>query len=367
MSIKPDIKKIFKLAQELRQKYDIKGKLSEKDLEKITAELDIQISQDNNLPSDIRSLLVKEKEQRFNIIYNSDLSLSRRLFTIGHELGHIFLHFHDTHIQKAVWENQQQELMLSEYEANLFANKLLFGDDLKPIVHTLEYIITETEEKFRIDPVVRSKPSIYDFEETDLGRAPLSQITVINKNLLKDIYILEEFEELINDPNAPESRFQEFFERNPNYLLGSEYKNLKAHILLSRKDTPDLIPDFFLQSITDQLWDIFEIKRPSDIVIVGPPNRPRFSASVMKACGQLREYKSYFDDPKNRKSIEQKFSIKVYKPNIAVIIGRRSTISPVEFRAAEGDLHELRVITYDDILKKSRAFTKDKVSLFKRK
>jgi len=120
----------------------------------------------------------------------------------------------------------------------------------------------------------------------------------------------------------------------------------------------DLIPDFLLQNVTDDLWDIFEIKKPSEKIIVGPPNRPRFSANVIKACSQLREYKSYFNDPKNRELIESKYGLRVYKPNIAVIIGRRDNFLSENFRDAEGDLKELRVITYDDILKRTSIFSK---------
>lgn len=364
MTDKPDTQNLLKIAQELRQKYNITGTLSLKDLLKISNEKEIKIFETDQLPSGVQGVLIKiDKENKQNIILDSTLTDSKRLFTASHELGHFLLHHESISPIDINSENLQKSFMKYEYEANEFANLLINGTAAKEMVRNVEYLITGLEDKLRVDPIVRSQPSSCSFKSEDLRESPLVQVTVLNRELLREYQILEEFEYLINDPAVPESRLQQFFETNPRFLMASEYKELKAHIVLSRKDSTDLIPDFFLQSITDELWDIIEIKKPTDTVLVGTTNRPRFSANVMKACSQLREYRAYFDDSQHRNMIEKKFKLKVYKPNIAVVIGRRSESSAIDFRSAEGDLHDLRVITYDDILQKALAFTKDKAKL----
>lgn len=367
MTDKPDTQNLLKFARELRRKHNITGTLSFKDLLRISNEIGVKIFETDQLPSGVQGVLIKlEKERKQNIILDSTLTRSKLLFTASHELGHFLLHHESISPIDINSENLQKSFMKYEYEANEFANLLIHGTEAKKIVRNVEYLITRLEDKLRVDPIVRSQPSSCSFKSEGLRESPLVQVTVLNRELLREYQILEEFEDLINDPTVPESRLQQFFENYPRFLMASEYKDLKAHIVLSRKDNTDLIPDFFLQSITDELWDIIEIKKPTDIVLVGPTNRPRFSANVMKACSQLREYRAYFDDTQHRRMIEKKFKVKIYKPNIALIIGRRSEFSAIDFRSAESDLHDLRVIAYDDILQKALAFTKDKTKLVRK-
>ena len=53
----------------------------------------------------------------------------------------------------------------------------------------------------------------------------------------------------MNDLNAKEEDFQEFFERYRNFILNDDYKDAHPHIVLSSNENKHLIPDFVLEPI----------------------------------------------------------------------------------------------------------------------
>jgi len=166
---------------------------------------------------------------------------------------------------------------------------------------------------------------------------------------------IEEFEELMNDKRAKEQDFQEFFERNDEFILNDEYRCAHSKIVLEREDEGPLIPDFVMQPIDQSgLCDILELKTPHVNVFVLKKNRLRFSAAVMEAAAQLREYSIYFDEQRNREKVYAKYSVEAYKPRMIVVLGRSGTLSPVEIRKAESDLGNIKLKTYDEILAQAK-------------
>jgi len=166
---------------------------------------------------------------------------------------------------------------------------------------------------------------------------------------------VEELEYLLNDINASEQSFQVFFERHPRLILNDDYKKAHPQITLT-KDKGSLIPDFLLEPYNqNSLCDILDLKLPRAKLFVLKKNRMRFSAAVMEACSQLREYNQFFDDKENRERIYQEYGLLAYKPKMMVIIGRRGDIDPVNYRKIESDLPQLFLRTYDDVLKKAQA------------
>lgn len=160
-------------------------------------------------------------------------------------------------------------------------------------------------------------------------------------------------ESLINDPKAKERDFQDFFERNPTFILNDEYKKAHPHIVLTKDDGEQLIPDFALEPFNhNALCDLLELKLPTTEVFVLKKRRMRFSAAVMEACAQLREYNAFFDEEKNRRSIRDKYGLLAFKPKMFVIIGRGGKVSPIEVRKIESDLPNLHLRTYDDLIER---------------
>jgi hypothetical protein len=164
---------------------------------------------------------------------------------------------------------------------------------------------------------------------------------------------VEELEELINNPKTREQSLQEFFERNPEFILNEDYKSAHSKVVLANEQGDKLIPDFLLEP-TDQgsLCDLLELKTPSQKVFALKKSRMRFSAAVMEACSQLREYSAFFDEERHRKAIQDQYGLSVYKPKMFVIIGRQGGLTPIEMRRVESDMPWLRLRTYDDLVRR---------------
>lgn len=178
--------------------------------------------------------------------------------------------------------------------------------------------------------------------------------TVSNESSAFGIAI-DELETLINAKNSKEKDFQDFFNRHKDFILNDDYREAHQHIYLEQDDGDTLIPDFMLEPIEQSaLCDLLELKLPSAPVFVLKKRRMRYSSAVMEACAQLREYSVYFENENNRKKIFQKYGLLSFRPKMFVIIGRRGTINPIDRRKIEGDIPNLRLNTYDEILQRAK-------------
>lgn len=162
---------------------------------------------------------------------------------------------------------------------------------------------------------------------------------------------IDEFEELINSNDASENEFQEFFKSFPNFIINDSYRTAHSQIVLQDSQPRKLIPDFVLEPYNaNSLCDILELKRPNTKLFVDKRNRPRFSAAVFEAVAQLREYHEYFEQEINRNKIEKQYGLKLFRPRLILIIGRRGRLSPIQFKKAQSDFPTVTVETYDDLL-----------------
>jgi hypothetical protein len=194
----------------------------------------------------------------------------------------------------------------------------------------------------------------YKYEERKLS--PQQIIVQINS---PSPFILEstikEFEELINWKNISERDIQMFIEQHPELLLRGEYAALHSQLILDRGDKGNLIPDFFAELHQGRYFDIIDLKKPNENIMVGGPNRRGFSAAVHSAIYQLREYRDYFDDTRNRQKFYERYGLKGWKPRVAVIIGRSPPVSRYEdFIKAKRSLFDAEVVTYDEIIERAQ-------------
>lgn len=168
--------------------------------------------------------------------------------------------------------------------------------------------------------------------------------------------LIEELESLVNDKSAREQDFQDFFERNPSFIINDDYKKAHPHVLLTRSDGESLIPDFVLEPADENsLSDLLELKTPLAPVFILKKARMRYSAAVLEACAQLREYSSFFDEPGNRRVIQEKYGLLAYRPKMFVVIGRKGTLDPLAVRRVEHELPNLYLRTYDDIINRMKS------------
>jgi len=167
---------------------------------------------------------------------------------------------------------------------------------------------------------------------------------------------LQEFEELINSPRVIEEDIHRFLNRNPSFLLGHDYRHLHSKVLLEREDAGPLIPDFILQPFDNELCDLLELKLPGEPLVVGTENRKRFSGAVYTAAAQLRTYRDYFEDRSKRDGVFSRYGIKAYRPRLSVVIGRSPVVDPIEYRKIAEGQTDVKVLTYDDLLRRAKRF-----------
>jgi hypothetical protein len=139
--------------------------------------------------------------------------------------------------------------------------------------------------------------------------------------------ILKELEELINDTSCTERMLQDFFEHNPTLLRGTDFTTVIPEAVIQRETNRSGVweADFILApKDQEEFCKIVELKHPR-IPIVRNPNRghARFSHNLHEAVRQLRDYASAFDSQKTREIFHERYGVKVFAPNMQLVIGRR--------------------------------------------
>lgn len=116
-------------------------------------------------------------------------------------------------------------------------------------------------------------------------------------------------------------------------------------------DRDAIQPDFFVVG-SDGFADIVEFKLPGidEKVVVGSSNRETFSAEINSYIAQTRVYREYFDDPRNRAYVKERYGFEVYKPRRFLVIGRRWHLNNEEWRAIAVEYRDLTLMTYDDLI-----------------
>lgn len=227
---------------------------------------------------------------------------------------------------------------------------------LEPNLEAQKYYLTYDGDRFAIRPFdfvdVVPIPSTEDASRQQSYVCRVNLTASTRFPLEQDI---EQLEWLINKPDVSEDDVQRFLEAKKHFLLGAEYRELHSQLALMRDGDSLLKPDFFLERIDGSLADILDLKLPTTRVVVGKKQRRRFSSGVQEAMAQLRVYRQYFEDSKNRAKFHRRYGLRAYKPRLLVVIGRSSEFSHDYERAAlESEWIGGRVITYDDLLLRAK-------------
>lgn len=99
---------------------------------------------------------------------------------------------------------------------------------------------------------------------------------------------------------------------NMGFMGTGVHSQVKCEWQSEEKD--EIIPDFFVVRANGYA-DIVEFKLPKvkRNTVVGRNNREQFSAEINSYIAQTRVYRSYFEDPNNRRWFEKKYGFKVCK------------------------------------------------------
>jgi len=172
----------------------------------------------------------------------------------------------------------------------------------------------------------------------------------------ENLFILNKFIELIDNQDTSEPTITKFLatERN-QFILKLYFSSPKIYdqiecIWQTQQERKNLIPDFFIET-ANGFSNIIDFKLPhTKNIITGTENRKRFSSKITEYISQLENYRDYFDETLNQDFVRNKYNIKVLKPTITLIIGRRKDFGNLEWKKLESRFHNLQIINYDDVI-----------------
>lgn len=180
--------------------------------------------------------------------------------------------------------------------------------------------------------------------DTNLGALPFKPSIAATQTQKLFQPELQQFSNMISDPNVQERHFQKFFERNDKFLKFLGYRQISAQVVLERDNASNLRPDFMALPTTGDFWDIIDIKLPQ----AGGQDRMRFTHDVADLCAQLREYSAYFEDPRCRERVKQRYGIESYRPRLIGIIGNKPQVDPLQARRLHSEVN-CEILTFDSL------------------
>jgi len=164
---------------------------------------------------------------------------------------------------------------------------------------------------------------------------------------------VEELEEMLNDPRSTETAMHSFFERHPEFLADQNYSWHWSELTLRNDTTSNEIrPDFLFRPLIAHIpwdWNILDLKSPHvKLTSYGRFHRD-WSSHVHHVVRQLRNYRNFFRDERNRQFLSERFGGVVPRPRLTAVIGKdygeiQSVADLVE------DLVDVRIRTYDELL-----------------
>jgi len=178
----------------------------------------------------------------------------------------------------------------------------------------------------------------------------------VDRDIVGIQYEVEQFEVLINNPDVSELDLQRFFVENPHFLIATRLLQPLPHVALVDRGGKVLIPDFVLKpivaSIRDSNWEVLDLKLPQAKLLAGPRDHVRFSRDVVQAIAQVKDYKDYFEDPRNSDQVQLILGHRLRHPRLGVLIGRLpSSVTEVEELEKQQTREPgVRIVTYDEIL-----------------
>jgi len=162
---------------------------------------------------------------------------------------------------------------------------------------------------------------------------------------------IAELRELVSSPKCRESDLQRFFEKHPHLLSRWAHPSIHPQIHLPRAEKGPLIPDFILCSPEHHKAAIVDLKLPLSKVVRHQKNRNRWANPVAEARAQLLRYRDWFDETANREQLRSRVGMEIYKPSLAVVIGRCAAFrNAFERQQLVADMPDVEIVTYDEIL-----------------
>lgn len=155
---------------------------------------------------------------------------------------------------------------------------------------------------------------------------------------------------LLENDDASENEYQEWFKSHPVIFRALNYKNHVPHPVFPLAEGHSLIPDFLVEKLNG-VWEIFELKLPGTRILKDRETRQTFYASLEEFLQQCVDYSKYFNERENRTVFALQTGINIGgRPQAKLVAGRNLGLDRYKILERLGDRgHWVDVITYDDI------------------
>ncbi|MCK9399185.1 MAG: DUF4263 domain-containing protein [Bacteroidales bacterium] len=146
----------------------------------------------------------------------------------------------------------------------------------------------------------------------------------------------------------PEKIFQNWIERNHQWVFGVEYTKIKKGRKIALFSEGDL-----LMESMDGFLDLIELKRPQYGILKLDKSHKSYypSSDLSKVIGQCLYYLEKMDNLKM--NLEQEHKVKILRPRIKIVLGRTKDFNEEQYnvlRMLNSNLNHIQIISYDYLL-----------------
>lgn len=235
-----------------------------------------------------------------------------------------------------------------------------YRDRLLDELDNLGLLVTYDHGRYRVGPALtprdQAKEGYLYYGPADRRGGRSARLYTVDRDFLGIQFEVELFESLINNREVCEQDLQQFFVEHPHFLMAARLLQALPHVPLKDSGGKLLVPDFVLKPIVaaqrDSNWEVLDLKLPQAKLLAGPHDHVRFSMDVVQAITQVKDYKDYFEDPRNSDVVQRTLGHRLRHPKLGVLIGRLPS-SGTEIELLETQqMREpgVRIVTYDEVL-----------------
>lgn len=160
--------------------------------------------------------------------------------------------------------------------------------------------------------------------------------------------------------NTWENQLQDFFKRNPKFLIHNNYSQFWSQPKINIPNTSRFYkPDFIVKpAVSPELsknWEIIDLKLPLQDFLQQGNFHKTFTSKFFKCLRQIKDYKEYFMDERNAEEIKKSLdNFHPKYPKLSLIIGRRNLLFEkqdlVHKNMNDFNCSDVYLLTYDEIL-----------------
>lgn len=164
--------------------------------------------------------------------------------------------------------------------------------------------------------------------------------------------IIHEFEDLLNK-SPSENELEKFLKEYYKDIFGNNYDKIEIQLWLKFPEiditNKNRRLDIFLHNNVVNDWELFELKKIMPLT-KSYRDIPVFKSEIYSAIQQLKNYERILQN----QEVKEKFKrdgIEYYEPSLNLVVGRTSTLPHDEWRWLISSNKNIKILTYDDLLK----------------